>query len=139
MSITLKLQQLFQSYQEAFIEYDIDKVSRCYHLPCTLNTPEQITLLNSKEDCESEFSTIFSQLKEGNISRIVAQKASFSVVTDSLSLVCVDWDFIDADGEVYADFTAIYHVVQQGEKLEIINVTSHDLECSLSLDETFNW
>ncbi|MBU2871746.1 hypothetical protein [Colwellia sp. E2M01] len=139
MSIELKLQHLFKCYQEAFSEYDIDKVSRCYHLPCTLNTPEQITLLSSDDDCQEEFTTIFSQLKDGNVSSIHANKSSYTVMSDTLCLVCIEWDFIDDKGDVFADFAAIYHVLDIGENLKIVNVTSHDLECSLSLNESFSW
>ena len=139
MVIATQLGQLFERYQNAFIAYDIDTLSDCYHLPCTLNTPEQITLLTNKADCRQEFNTIFSQLKDGNINQIIAKKASYEQVSDQLYLVCIEWDFIDNDEEIFADFAAIYHILVNDSGLKIINVTSHDLECSLSLSEKFSW
>lgn len=139
MSISQKLAQLFKGYQSAFINNDIASLSACYHLPCTLNTPEQITLLTSIDDCQQEFSAIFSQLKEGNVSSILVKDASYSVVSKQLYLVCIDWDFIDGEGEVFADFAAIYHVLATEDTLKIVNVTSHDLECSLTLTERLTW
>jgi hypothetical protein len=139
MDITNKLERLFKGYQDAFIGYDIDKLSACYHLPCTLNTPEQITLLNSSDDFKNEFETIFSQLKEGNISSVVVKNSTYSQMTEQLYLVCIDWDFIDEQGEIFADFAAIYHVIDVNGELKIVNVTSHDLECTLTLPEKFSW
>ena len=135
----IALQQLFKDYQNAFLHYDIDRVSVCYHLPCTLNTPDKIVLLSKQSDCEEEFGTIFSQLKEANTSNIIAKKASFEQVSKQLYLVCIDWDFIDGQGQVFADFTAIYHVLDNEETFKIVNVISHELDNSLLLAEPLSW
>ena len=135
----IKLQQLFKSYQNAFLQYDLEGVSVCYHLPCTLNTPDKIVLLSKQSDCEEEFGTIFSQLKEAKTSNIIAKKASFEQVSKQLYLVCIDWDFIDEQGQVFADFTAIYHVLNNEGTLKIINVISHELDSSLTLTESLSW
>ncbi|AAZ24083.1 MULTISPECIES: hypothetical protein [Colwellia] len=139
MRIDIKLQDLFKRYQSAFIDYDIDEVSRCYHLPCTLNTPDKIILLSSPSDCLQEFGTIFTQLREAKTSDIIAKKASFEQVSEQLYLVCIDWDFIDGQGQVFADFTAIYHVLDSEGALKIVNVISHELDSSLSLTEPLDW
>lgn len=139
MQSTTNLELLFKSYQDAFANYDIDNVSACYHLPCTLNTPEQVTLLTNQDDCQQEFGAIFSQLKDANINQILVKNASYSVISEKLYLVCIDWDFIDESGEVFADFAAIYHVLETDKTLKIINVTSHDLECTLTLSEPLKW
>lgn len=135
----IKLQQLFKSYQNAFLHYDIDGVSNCYHLPCTLNTPDKIVLLSSKADCQIEFGAIFTQLKEGNVGDIIAKRASFERVSKQLYLVCIDWDFIDGEEQVFAGFSAIYHVLDTDGTLQIVNVVSHELDSSLSLSEQLCW
>ncbi len=135
----IKIQQLFKQYQKAFINYDIDEVISCYHLPCTLNTPDKIVLLSSKSDCQQEFGTIFSQLKEANTSNVIAKKASYQQMSEQLYLVCIDWDFIAGQGQVFADFAAIYHVLDTVDGLKIINVVSHELESSLTLAEPLSW
>lgn len=139
MSISEKLAYLFERYQKAFIRYDIEELRACYHLPCTLNTPEQITLLSTETDCQQEFEAIFSQLQAGNISKVIAKNASFEQVSPQLYLVCIDWDFIDENDETFADFSAIYHLLSNDSQLKIVNVTSHDLECSLTLSNPFSW
>jgi hypothetical protein len=139
MQIGIQLQQLFKSYQNAFLHCDIDGVSACYHLPCTLNTPDKIVLLSSQADCLEEFGTIFTQLKEAKTSNIIAKKASFEQVSKQVYLVCIDWDFIDGQGQVFADFTAIYHVLDNEGTLKIINVISHELDSSLTLTEPLSW
>ncbi len=135
----IKLQQLFKQYQYSFINYELDGVSSCYHLPCTLNTPDKIVLLSSQADCLEEFSTIFIQLKEANTSNIIAKKASFEQISKQLYLVCIDWGFIDGQGQTFADFAAIYHVLDTDGVLKIINVVSHELESSLTLTEPLSW
>jgi len=139
MLIGIKLQELFKRYQNAFIHYDINEVSNCYHLPCTLNTPDKIVFLSSQSDCHEEFSTIFTQLKEAKTSNVIAKKASFEQVSKQLYLVCIDWDFIDGQGQVFAEFTAIYHVLDNDDTLRIINVISHELDSSLTLTESLDW
>lgn len=133
-----RLEQLFKSYQKAFINYDINKVSSCYHLPCTLNTPDRIVLLSSDSDCQQEFLAIFTQLKEGKMSDIIAHKASFQQVSEQLYLVCIDWDFVDENKQTFADFVAIYHVVDCNDTLKIVNVVSHELTSSLTLENRLN-
>ena len=135
----IKLQQLFKHYQNAFLQCDLEAVSRCYHLPCTLNTPDKIVLLKSAADCQQEFGAIFTQLKEASTSNIIAKKASFEQVSKQVYLVCIDWGFIDGQGLVFADFAAIYHVLDHDGTLKIINVVSHDLDSSLSLAEPLSW
>ena len=135
----IKLNELFKHYQSAFIKYDLDGVSSCYHLPCTLNTPDKIVLLSNESDCQQEFTAIFTQLKEANTSDVVANKASFTQVNEQVYLVCIDWGFIDGQGQVFADFTAIYHVLDVDGSLKIINVISHELDSSLALAESLCW
>lgn len=134
-----KLQNLFKQYQKAFLAYDIKGVMRCYHLPCTLNTPEKVVLLANESDCHQEFSAIFTQLKSVATSNVLAKKASYMKVSAQLYLVCIDWDFIDGQGHVFADFAAIYHVLDIDGTFKIMNVTSHELESSLTLTEPLNW
>lgn len=129
-----RLQKLFKQYQNAFINYDIDKVSSCYHLPCTLNTPDKIVLLSSLLDCQQEFGAIFTQLKDAGISDIIAQRASFQQMSEQLYLVCIDWDFVDEQKQTFADFAAIYHVLDCNGTLQIVNVVSHELSSSLALE-----
>ncbi len=105
-----QLQQLFRRYLNAFKAYDIDSVVNCYHIPCTLNTPDNIVLVNSAMDCQQEFNNIFIQLKQNCTSNIIAQKLSYQQVTDNVYMVCIDWEFLDGNKQVFADFSAIYHM-----------------------------
>lgn len=133
-----KVEQLFSVYLAAFKDYDLDKVTACYHLPCSLNTPDKVVLIKDIKACQQEFSDIFTQLKQANTADIKAQKASYALITENLLFACIDWEFIDEQGEIFADFCAIYHVALVENALKIINVVSHDLSNSLSLDIPFS-
>lgn len=135
----IRLQQLFQQYQQAFMGYDLVEVANCYHLPCTLNTPDKVVLLTTPQECQQEFSEIFAQLQQMETSDIIAKKAVYSKVSEQVYLVCIDWDFIDGQGQVFADFAAIYHVLDTKDSMRIINVISHDLDSSLTLPESLSW
>ena len=135
----IKLQNLFEHYQNAFLAYDIDQVISCYHLPCTLNTPDKIVLLLNDSDCYDEFSEIFTQLKSVKTSNVLAKKASYEQISEQLYLVCIDWDFIDGQGDVFADFAAVYHVLDIAGTFKIFNVISHGLENSLALANQLQW
>ncbi len=135
----ITIENLFNNYLAAFKAYDLDAVIECYHLPCTLHTLDKIVMVNNIDDCRQEFASIFAQLKQANTSEIIARSASYLSIADNLLLACVDWDFIDGQGETFADFCAYYHIVKsEGEqKLKIINVVSHELSNSLSLATPF--
>ena len=132
-----KLQQLFQQYLSAFRNYDLDGVTQCYHLPCTLNTPDNLLFINSEQQCQQEFLAIFSQLKEANTQKVIAQKANYQMVSDNICLVCIDWVFIDDNEQVFADFAAVYHVLLLNDSIKIINVASHELCNTLMLEHSF--
>jgi len=138
---TKQIESLFDNYLAAFSTYDLDSVVACYHIPCTLHTPDKIVLVNSIDDCRQELNDIFTQLKQANTANIVARKASYMSINDELLLACVDWDFIDEQGQVFADFCAYYHISilnSSKQKLAIVNVVSHELSNSLSLTNAFS-
>jgi hypothetical protein len=136
--ITEKLEHLFTNYLRHFKEYNLEGVINCYHLPCTLNTPDKVSLLSNEQDCQQEFNSIFSQLKEANTSNVVANKASYQQISEQVFLVNIDWDFFDGNQQVFADFTALYHVLIVADELKIFNVISHELSNSLSLKHSFS-
>ncbi len=53
-------------------------------------------------------------------------------------LVCIDWAFIDADNEIFADFSAFYYLVDVAGQYKIIHVISHSLEQSKVLTYPLN-
>ena len=137
---TQQIETLFNKYLAAFKSYDLDSVIACHHLPCTLHTPDKIVLVNSIDDCKQEFNDIFTQLKQANTAKIVAQKSSYMTINTGLLLVCIEWDFIDEQDQVFTDFCAYYHVsVLSGDKQElaIVNVVSHELVNALPLANVF--
>ena len=134
-----KLKHLFTQYQKSFLAYDIEGVMDCYHLPCTLNTPDKIVLLANESGFHHEFREIFAQLKSVATSNVFPKKASYEQISEQLYLVCIDWDFVDGESEIFADFAAIYHVLDIAGTFKIINVISHTLESSLTLAKPLDW
>ncbi|WDE03243.1 hypothetical protein SG34_017780 [Thalassomonas viridans] len=134
---TEKLQTFFQSYLKGFLDFDFQAVQKCYQWPCTLNTPDKCVYIENLDDLAGEFNDIFSQLKQADTRDIRALKASFTPLNESLLLACVDWQFLNSKGEVFTDFSAIYHLQLAGGELKIINVISHDLSNSIALGQSF--
>lgn len=134
---TEKITHLFTRYLQYFKAYDIAGAASCYNVPCTLNTPDKLTLVINEDDCEKELEHIFTQLKAADTTNVVAKKASYQQISENVFLVSIDWDFFDGNQQVFADFTALYHVLVVGEELKIINVISHELSNSLSLEYSF--
>ena len=64
--LTDKIETLFNQYINAFSAYDIEQVRACYHLPCTLHTPDKVVLIENDADFDQEFSSIFNGLKAAN-------------------------------------------------------------------------
>ncbi len=135
---TEKIERLFINYLNYFKTYNLAGVIDCYHLPCTLNTPDKLSLLVNEQDCQDEFESIFSQLKAAKTTNVVANKASYQQISEQVFLVSIDWDFFDANQQVFTDFTALYHLLIVEDQLKIINVISHELSNSLSLQYSFS-
>lgn len=134
-----QLEQLFSAYLASFKCYDLKKLQACYHIPCTLNTPDNLVYVENSADFAKEFEQIFTQLQQANVQDIRASNISYSELTDHLLLVNIDWHFIDDDGQAFAQFCAVYHI-QAGEKnCRIVNVASHELTSSLNLADTFTF
>jgi hypothetical protein len=134
---TEKIVRLFNAYITAFKQYNLNDVVEFYHLPCTLHTPDKLVLLENEAECIKELENIFTQLKQANTRDILVSNASYTLVTDSVLLACVNWTFINEQGETFADFCAIYHLILIDNQLKIINVVSHELDNSITLDIPF--
>lgn len=130
-----QLTNLFHQYLAAFEQYDLKALHHCYHLPCTLHTPDKIAFLKDEEHFNQEIADIFLLLKNANIKRIKMLKASYSLISKHSINVCVDWAFIDDNDNVFADFTAFYQLECIEQQYKIINVVSHDLTNSITLDK----
>jgi len=130
-----QIETLFEHYLTAFKAYDLNAVVACYHQSCTLHTPDKLVLIKCIDDCRQEFNDIFSQLQQAKIGDIKALNASYTLITEELLVVSIDWAFIDEQGEIFADFCAIYHLALIDDELKIINVVSHELSNSLTLEQ----
>ena len=125
--------KLFKDYISAFEQYDLTAARACYQLPCTLHTPDKIAYLSSIEAFNKEFEEIFTVLKHANTQKIIPTLASYNLSVNSSVDICVDWTFIDDNNEVFADFTAFFHVIRVAEQFKIVSVVSHDLTNSVEL------
>lgn len=128
-----KIEKLFIAYQQAFKSYDVEKVKGCYQTPCTLTTADKVIVINDQSSFEKEFNEIFAQLKSASTKDFAVTKASYQKLNESLILACIDWAFINENEEVFADFSAFYHIADQQGQLSIVNVMSHPLEQSAEL------
>lgn len=134
----LAIEQLFQRYVIAFHQQSMANLQSCYHLPCTLHTPDKTVLIVDNKCFEQEFIDIFTVLNHAKITRFIALNSSFSVLNEHLVLACVDWQFIDDKQDVFTDFSAFYHIALNGKNWQIVNVVSQELSQSITLNETFN-
>ena len=141
MDVEQQLIALFKQYIKAFNNYNMQDVLDCYHLPCTLHTPEKIAYLSNEAQFEQEFIDIFTVLKHANITKIVASKASYQYCQEHSIDICIDWLFYDNNNELFTDFTAFYHIANNGSYAEsigkIVSVVSHEIENSIELAQPF--
>lgn len=89
-----------------------------------MSTPEQALVL-SEHNLRETVAGILQQLQQAGVSQYHISKASYHVKGEQLIAV-VDWQFIDAQQQVFTDFVAIYHIVKDGEQDKIASVVSHD-------------
>ena len=126
--------KLFKDYISAFEQYNFTAARACYHLPCTLHTPDKIAYLSDSESFDKEFEEIFIVLKHAKTKKIMPSAARFNNSANSSVDICVDWAFIDDNDEIFADFTAFFHVIKIAEQFKIVSVVSHDLTNSIELE-----
>ncbi|MDO7084588.1 hypothetical protein WNY51_02060 [Pseudocolwellia sp. AS88] len=140
MNVEHELNELFTRYVNAFKQYDMAAALSCYHLPCTLHTPEKIAYLENEEKFKQEFIDIFTILKHAKISKIVADKASYQYCQKHSLDVCINWLFYDENDELFTDFSAFYHIAndESSEGIgKIISVVSHEIQNSIELAQPF--
>jgi len=139
MNIAQQLNELFTRYIKASNVYNMDEILRCYHLPCTLHTPEKIAYLANQVQFKQEFIDIFTMLQHANISKIVANKASYQYSQKNAIDVCIDWFFYNDKNELFADFTAFYYMTytDADPSWKIVSVVSHELQNSIALNQLF--
>jgi len=139
MNIAQQLNELFTRYIKAFNVYNMDEILSCYHLPCTLHTPEKIAYLANQVQFKQEFIDIFTMLQHANISKIVANKASYQYSQKNAIDVCIDWFFYNDKNELFADFTAFYYMTytDADPSWKIVSVVSHELQNSIALNQLF--
>lgn len=128
-----KINALFKAYIAAFKQYDITRVANCYALPCLLSTPDKLLLINNEQQFTLEFDDIFSQLQQANTQAFKITQASYQKLDNHLYLVCIDWAFMNAHQEIFADFSAFYTLSLDNGMLQITQVISHTLEQSKTL------
>lgn len=133
------IQLLFNRFQEGFTHFDLEKVIDCYHLPCTLNTPDKISVINTGAELESEVSGIFTQLTNECFASVKLGNSSFMKLTDDIAYATIDWKFLDNKNQVFSEFSAFYHLIYtKDKKLKIINATSHQINNSQRLEKLFS-
>jgi hypothetical protein len=135
--LVTKIEALFNKFQEGFNHFDLVKVIDCYHVPCTLNTPDKMSLINTTGELENEVDGIFAQLVNEHFVSFQLTNTSFMRLTDELIFVNMDWKFIDKHDQVFSEFSAFYHLTIKDKKLKIINVTSHQISNGKSLGIPF--
>jgi len=125
--LTTNVQALFHDFQEGINHLDLIKVVDCYHLPCTLNTPDKMSLINTKTELESEVKSLFTQLTDECFAQFELSNTSYMKLTDDVIFASIDWAFIDDNHQVFSEFSAFYHLAIKDKKLKIINATSHQI------------
>ena len=136
MNVEHELVKLFTRYINAFTQYDMALALSCYHMPCTLHTPDKIAYIENKEQFEQEFIDIFTILRHANISKINANKVSYQYCQKGSLDVCIDWLFYDDNNELFTDFTAFYHIANDENSNsigKIVSVVSHEIQNSIEL------
>jgi len=136
--LSTQLQQLFNDYHQAFRDQNITKVLACYHLPCTLVTPDRLVLLTNISEASAEFEQIFSGLNSLAIHSFKALSASYGKITDNIIAANVHWQFVDQSNTIIADFCALYHIVKCEQQLKIVQVISHENEQAIALPFSLN-
>lgn len=136
---SLLIKDFIQGYSQALAFYDAASIRHYYHLPCTLSTPDNVVLLFNEISFEQEFGKIFAQLKDANITSFKVLNTSYQLVSEQLFLLNIDWQFIQNDGNLFTQFSAIYHIAVIEKQFKIVNVISQEINQGLSLAQVLHF
>lgn len=125
--ITQHIQTLLTRFHNGIKAFDFDVIKQCYHLPCTINTPDSMTLVTTGKELETEFLGIFEQLKNEGLASFTCSNTRYSPINDTLFLAEIDWQFIDVNKVIFSEFAAFYHIQFIEEQFKIVNATSHHI------------
>jgi NADH:ubiquinone oxidoreductase subunit C len=144
--ITCAISALFSRYYQYFNHHNASELEKCYHVPCCLSTPDKLLYIENSMDLQQEFSSIFKQLKQAQITTFKSTGASYSQLSADQWLACINWQFIDKNDQVFSHFSAFYTLINVRSeqhvdstlRLKISHVISHELENSLTLAYAFS-
>jgi len=131
------VEALFNNFKEGINHLDLVKVVDCYHLPCTLNTPDKMSLISTKTELETEINSLFTQLTHECFFRFELSNTSYMKLTDELIFASIDWVFFDDNHQIFSEFSAFYHLTIKGKKLKIFNASSHQINNGQKLSMPF--
>ncbi|WP_448246413.1 hypothetical protein [Thalassotalea agariperforans] len=135
-SVTAQLLELFQTLAQSLAQSDLAKARNCYHLPCTLSTPDHVMLLTTEAEFSDAYQAIFTQLKDQQFSAFKMLNSTYQKLTQTVFLVNIDWQFFSDDEQLITEFAAIYHVSVIDQQVKIINAVSQDISQSLALSQS---
>ena len=135
----MAIETLFSNYLAAFMRNDLKALQALYSLPCMLATPDEVKWLTSSESFKSSFNDIFTQLNHANVATIDYSRASYCQLSSTLVNACVEWQFVDGNNQVFAQFCAFYVIHLFNEQWRIVNVTSFDISQYQQLANTFQF
>ena len=131
-----QLIELFQMLAQSLADSELSKARRCYHLPCTLSTPDNVMLLTTETEFSEVYQAIFEQLKDQQLSGFKMLNSTYQKLTETVFLVNIDWQFFSDDEQLITEFAAIYHVSVIDKQVKIINAVSQDISQSLALSQS---
>lgn len=131
-----QLIELFQTLAQSLADGELSKARHCYHLPCTLSTPDNVMLLTTEAEFSEAYQAIFEQLKDQQLSGFKMLNSTYQKVTETVFLVNIDWQFFSEDEQLITEFAAIYHVSVIDKQVKIINAVSQDISQSLALSQS---
>ena len=131
--LTTQIHSLFTLFKTAIQTTNVEQLQACYHIPCTLNTPDSFTLINNDVELIAALNAIVEQLQQEQFSQVAVENMSYSKLGNNLYLVSMDWTFTDIANQVFSEFSAFYHLILVDKQLKIINATSHQITNSQQL------
>ncbi|KZL18927.1 hypothetical protein PsAD2_02443 [Pseudovibrio axinellae] len=106
----LMLSELFDSYADAYEEYDSALIADCFAFPCVVWQLEEGHVFKDKAELCENIDALLEVHREHYVTSSIYEVVS-SHISGSTASVSLDWQQEDDEGEVVFDFTCHYLLI----------------------------
>jgi hypothetical protein len=116
---------LFDDLATRFGVLDLEDLQACYEFPCTLITPQAVTIVRDRTDFEGVFAPVAARLRADGFARSAFTRFAAHKLSDNIALASMHWTRLRHDGTEIERLGATYTVRRTAGHWRIVSLIAH--------------